>query len=53
MFLLYFDGWILNLRLDMNIFKWTNFIHISFIICFIPNLNQNIGLKIMYLLEPL
>jgi len=29
--------------------KWVDFISTSFMICFSPNLYQNIGLKIMYL----
>jgi hypothetical protein len=32
----------------MNRFKWENFINISFMICFSPKLDQNIGLNILY-----
>jgi hypothetical protein len=49
MFFSYFHDYILILKLDMSRFEWANFISISFIICFSPYLDQNIGLKILYL----
>jgi hypothetical protein len=49
MFLSYFHYWILILKLNMSRFEWIFFISISFMICFNPNLDQNIGLWILYL----
>jgi len=49
MFFSYFHYWILILKLNMSRFEWEYFISINFMTCFNPNLDQNIGLWILYL----
>ncbi len=49
MFFSYFHYWILILKLNMSRFEWIYFISINFMTCFNPNLDQNIGLWILYL----
>jgi hypothetical protein len=49
MFSIYFHDLILNLKLDTSKYEWTNFISISFMICFSPYLDQNIILKFLHL----